>query len=1645
MKTFKLLMAACLLCFASNVQAAWDVYKSGLSVNGGYYDCQLDGAAPNFQHTFFGRYTTGGSIEVNFAEVLTFENGGSNVCSATMRYRVYRTCDTPPSFSSLSLPFCCEFGSPNCTGGLCGPDVNNSGDQKWRGVPSSTLNLINGLTASGTYVIEVYFEATGDDTGGCTNTKFSSNGGANFRAYFEFQVNDNFGDANFTSPDWSGDVASFTVANNSTTSGLTGSEANRTSTPKLNVASGSGTQYISTQIATWDAQQEWYFWIGRDGVGGAPSDLDANNQQAIYLYTNESNLESATVDGYRILLGQTGTSFIRLQRIDNGTATTVFTSSNGIPTSLTDYGITFRVVRSQLGVWTIFTSTLPTNSSNTQSTPTPNSCPESLSTVNQGSVTDNTYVPAANGYFGFMAVHDNTAEGRVAAEFDSFRFRALPADTYLGFNGAATGTVNEDATVANNFVISVDIFNPSSTTATSVNVVLYGAASRAGGGLAPATPYAPNYATQTLTWAAGESGTKSLYIDPANNGLCDDIAQLLFRLEGAMGGTNAFVGSADSLTLSVIDDDSGYETLVDQDFNAGTLSGWKTTGTAWTANATSPIEGTYSARHSTQVVSGQSSLAFPIDDANLVGINTTWKFEVAFANDASANNNFQIFLAANDSNLFSSGVDGYAVVIDQSSLPSAGTADYIRLYRVTDGAYASTPIINSTTDWVDQVNGGTRVGFQVELNEDGTWTLRVDSDGGFNNLTSLGTGTDIAGGGLQFPISKFFGVRFKYLSAASDLFRFDDITVTQSGCKRIWYSRATGNSTAAVWSPDPAVGTPEAVVSGRYDRFVIQSGHTITALGTWLLNDLTISTGGTLAGGSSEMRVHGNWINTGTFNAGTSNVVFKGQAAQTIGFALGASPTTFNNLTIDNDGFSVTCSPSAVSVTGVVSMLEGTLQTSSAPGVGSLTLISNSTASASIGEIRSGASVSGDVILQRNTPTIPTNQGYWFMLGSPILGQTVASWNDDIVTTGFPGSDFPSFGFNNIQYYNEGAAGTMNTGYVGVSNATNALELNRGYYVWLSGVAQNLDNTGAIQSGQVTIPLSYTVTNPGGIFDYGWNLIANPYPSEIDWNLSSASLTGPKVYYVFDYQTNTYKFRNATTNTGTASRYIAHSQGFLVKVNAAGQSLVCQETHKTNTGAAFERSGDSDNSFVAIRFSKGLSADEGMIVFDANATNGYDDLDVADLQSPVESAVELTLMAQDNAPLAQDTRPFDGSIEIPVSLDMPEAGTYTFQVVEMQNLPLGACLIVHDLVTGSSMQLASGASMSITTDEPFFGERLVIRSTPAVEPIVTGTSCFGSSDGSIDVTLPAGNWNISLSAQEGFEYQASSSATFDHLEAGNYLLQVNNAVCGTSSVLLEVQQPLEVTTLVSGLNPVECNQGESGMFSFEVQHAEWFTFDVRNSAGTIVRSGEVEGFAAVVEGLTAGLYSLEVYTTCSNESVMIDLRDPDANQVWIDEPVVQIVADNVAHLTLQAQSTNQVTYNWTLSTGEQLQGQTITVQVPAESVVSYTVSCDGVCPVNASGTVHPAAQALAVADAATKPEFVIFSTVDAVQLNCNLTHASILQLNVFDAAGRIVLAKQINAAGSHMEHIETSAWSSGVYTLTLSDSEAKVFSQAFAR
>ena len=143
-----------------------------------------------------------------------------------------------------------------------------------------------------------------------------------------------------------------------------------------------------------EQNESWGFWIGRRS-GSAPS---GSNQSCVWLYANESDLNSSTVDGYRIVLGQSGADYIVLQKVTNGSGTDLLQSNDAIPTGIDDYGILIRITRNSSSNWNIYTSAIPQNNGEGA---VATDIPSSVNTnVSQGSITDNTYTNFSNGVFG---------------------------------------------------------------------------------------------------------------------------------------------------------------------------------------------------------------------------------------------------------------------------------------------------------------------------------------------------------------------------------------------------------------------------------------------------------------------------------------------------------------------------------------------------------------------------------------------------------------------------------------------------------------------------------------------------------------------------------------------------------------------------------------------------------------------------------------------------------------------------------------------------------------------------------------------------------------------------------------------------------------------------------------------------------------------------------------------------------------------------------------------------------------------------------------------------------------------------------------------------------------------------------------------
>lgn len=138
-----------------------------VGVNEVYYRTGNCGTMPNFNSNI-GPVTT---MQINFMRQTTFENGGSNVINGTFFHRFYKQGDTPGAFTAIPLGQLAPLNDPP------------NGDET-RFENSDIIIDLNALQGGVDYVIEVYFSADYNGTGG-SGTHLLNNGGANYKLVFQ--------------------------------------------------------------------------------------------------------------------------------------------------------------------------------------------------------------------------------------------------------------------------------------------------------------------------------------------------------------------------------------------------------------------------------------------------------------------------------------------------------------------------------------------------------------------------------------------------------------------------------------------------------------------------------------------------------------------------------------------------------------------------------------------------------------------------------------------------------------------------------------------------------------------------------------------------------------------------------------------------------------------------------------------------------------------------------------------------------------------------------------------------------------------------------------------------------------------------------------------------------------------------------------------------------------------------------------------------------------------------------------------------------------------------------------------------------------------------------------------------------------------
>ncbi|MES2389298.1 MAG: hypothetical protein V4543_14955, partial [Bacteroidota bacterium] len=489
---------------------------------------------------------------------------------------------------------------------------------------------------------------------------------------------------------------------------------------------------------------------------------------------------------------------------------------------------------------------------------------------------------------------------------------------------------------------------------------------------------------------------------------------------------------------------------------------------------------------------------------------------------------------------------------------------------------ATTVTLNSATSAAGSITGSTTTA------QGNTESYSISSVAGATGYTWSYSGSDVTITGSGTTVSLEFG-----LAATSGTLRVygtgscgngapADLEITVGSAAITDLSVSGSQGIGGTYNNVVISGMPVVSLSADlviYGNIVIPNGatfntgcHTVSGPGSFTLeagaNLVICNTDGIAQTGSTGA------VRTNTRNfSDDANYEYNGLSSQVTGNGL---PSKVRNLTAGNANALVLSQ--ATSVSNTLTLSRGTFNL----GGKKLSLLSTPTQTARLAEIDPGAAFANasafEVQRWLSPAAVRTDiqaSGAYYWLGAPVGGQTVNAWNtaaNPYVTTSYDGGNH----YGSVWLYdNSNNTTPANGGWVKPADAGTSLSPGTGAHVWFGnaffagGATASLISTPAY--GNVSLPVSYCDGScAGNSTNNGWNFVANPYASSIDWNDADWTKTNmADAIYVWRNRETAYSSYVDGVGTVGGSNLIASGQGFMVKATDASPVLTAKEGVKT--------------------------------------------------------------------------------------------------------------------------------------------------------------------------------------------------------------------------------------------------------------------------------------------------------------------------------------------------------------------------------------------------------------------------------------------------------------------------------------------------
>lgn len=882
------------------------------------------------------------------------------------------------------------------------------------------------------------------------------------------------------------------------------------------------------------------------------------------------------------------------------------------------------------------------------------------------------------------------------------------------------------------------------------------------------------------------------------------------------GGNQNFGGGLNTYTYSVLEMD---EKRTSSNFQFDDLKLYRPTiSIASNASLNSTAVGISNAN----VTQGQKNvvaLGYSLTSRGLYNL-TSLKFSLSSGNFSTYFSSVRVY-KSND-NSFSVTADSLLYTLTP---PNSGTLTYATSLPVFNATYPSTP---------------TYYFIVFDLNTDFASTGSVSF-----NLEDVAISYDNYNGGTVSLPTTYDGQTF----LANLAYKWVG-TNTDWNTNTNWYI-----DTYRYYSPFGANGTPPtAPPAGSYVLIPTSATSLPTATSDLTLSGLTIQSGKTLTLNNASLTVANELTTEG-------DLKFTGSTSKSLTLASGVT-TSLTNLVIDKgaigNSLTLTTGNAMLNVTGAITLTNGTLIVNP----NTLTLKSSATSTARIAALNTTTSaITGSVTAERYVTGgggyngARSNYTYrnYRIMSSPVynsLNGTDKIYNlqyipSSSVVTGATGGTVTS-GNPTLYLYREDFAGTnatftssnfravtaITSTSVTADAGTRYVYPGTGFLFYFRGNNSNVSakttspyvapesvvfsNTGTINQGDITVKnwlnggTTLAKTTTAVSTAQGLQLVGNPYPSSIDWDLSSGyggtAGIDPTIY-TFNPVTGQYEAYLRGSGGVGASRsdanIIASGQAFFVKITSNG-TFIFKEAAKsaaqqisTNLLLGTPVKTNQPVSFARIKLGlDSLNNDNVVLLFKDNADDKYiDGEDGIDLggSGVLES---LSTRSSDDVALAINTLslPKKSDKVIPLSVDAFKTGLYTLSLNEIQNIPSIYQVWLRDKLKKDSLDMRANKIYTFNlnkADATTYGKdrfEVVIRQNPELAvklldfnatKVTTGVQLAWVSENEGNYT----NFTVERSTDGGKTFEVTGG--FSASNIGKYTLVDKSPVIGLNQYRLK--------------------------------------------------------------------------------------------------------------------------------------------------------------------------------------------------------------------------------------------------------------------